>query len=332
MIELKDNRYKDMYLEFHADGHKYNDNFGNEYLSCTTFLHRYKPEFNKKYWLAKKAKEYGITERQLEKQWEKITKEACERGSNTHDGLETGIKEASQFKNAIKYLNKEKEGVMTTVADIPLFNADYCLLNLDEFIEKTNYKYPKIYECFKAYTDAGYKIYSEIGMFLMDYLISGTIDILLVRDDKFIIGDWKTNRGGLKFGSGYYLKDKKQYPNQLTNTWIPKTDMLKAPVSNMPDCNGSIYNLQVSLYAYAVEQILNLPCGGCWLCHIDNDFVLNEYGQPKLFKDGYHLKDDPVDTVRFYTMPYRKHEIELMLKDRELEVKAIGVKNQFSLL
>ena len=41
---------------------------------------------------------------------------------------------------------------------------------------------------------SGRKIYSEIGMFLMDYLISGTIDILLVRDDKFIIGDWNENR------------------------------------------------------------------------------------------------------------------------------------------
>ena len=33
------------------------------------------------------------------------------------------------------------------------------------------------------YTEKGYKIYSEIGMFLIDWLISGTIDILLVNQD-----------------------------------------------------------------------------------------------------------------------------------------------------
>ena len=51
------------------------------------------------------------------------------------------------------------------------------------------------------YTEKGYKIYSEIGMFLIDWLISGTIDILLVNEDTncAVVGDWKTNRGGLKF-------------------------------------------------------------------------------------------------------------------------------------
>lgn len=332
MITLKDTRYVDMYLEFHPEGHRYNDSFGNQYLSTTTFLHRYAEEFDKKKWAKIKAKEYGITEKEVLKQWDRIRDEACERGTNTHDGLETGIKESSQFKDAIKYLNREKEGVMTTVADIPSFNANYCILDIEEFKDKTKNKYPKIYECFDAYTKAGYKIYSEIGMFLLDYLISGTIDILLIRDDGFIIGDWKTNRGGLKFGSGYFMKDKKQYPNQLTNTWIPKNETLKYPVNNLPACNGSIYNLQVSLYAFAVEQILDLNCKGCWLCHIDNDFVLNEYGQPKLFKDGYHIKDEPVDIVKFYVMEYKKHEIELMLEDRKLEIKAKNVNTQFKLL
>ena len=37
-------------------------------------------------------------------------------------------------------------------------------------------------------------------MFLIDRLISGTIDILLVNEDTncAVVGDWKTNRGGLK--------------------------------------------------------------------------------------------------------------------------------------
>lgn len=61
-------------------------------------------------------------------------------------------------------------------------------------------------------------------MFLIDYLISGTIDVLLVNEweNKAVIGDWKTNRSGLRFTAGYYRKDKKQHPAQLTSDWVEK--------------------------------------------------------------------------------------------------------------
>ena len=37
------------------------------------------------------------------------------------------------------------------------------------------------------YTERGYKIYSEIGMFLIDWLISGTIDITLDNDGDLVL-------------------------------------------------------------------------------------------------------------------------------------------------
>ena len=37
----------------------------------------------------------------------------------------------------------------------------------------TNNQYPQIYNVFDFYISKGYKIYSEIGAFLIDYLISG---------------------------------------------------------------------------------------------------------------------------------------------------------------
>lgn len=329
---LSDKRYESVRLIFQEEGHKYTDTLGNSYVSTTTILHQYQPKFNKKYWLKKKSKELGISEKELEEQWKTITKEACERGTNTHNGLEDGIKGSSQFQQAVQYLNIECDGEMITVADIPLFGADYKLLNLEQFIEATNNKYPQIYEVFARYTKAGYKIYSEIGWFLMDYLLSGTIDVLLIKDDGFVIGDWKTNRGGLVFESGYFDKDKKQKPAQLTNIWIPKKETLLPPVNNLPNCNGSLYNLQLSMYAKAVEMILGIPCKGLWLCHIDSDFELNEYGMPKRFEDGlYHIKENPVETTKFYTMPYRKAEIDAVFNDRKMNLKADAINQQFKL-
>ena len=332
MLELRDKRYNDIRLVFDEPQHKYTDTLGNGYISTTTILHNYQPKFDKSYWLRKKSKELGISEKKLEQQWDTIKDEACERGSNTHNGLEDGIKGGSQFKKAIQYLETRQTGEMITVADIPTILGNYRLLDLSEFIELTENKYPQIYEVFQRYTDNGYQIYAEIGTFLIDFLVSGTIDVLLLREDKFVIGDWKTNRGGLKFEAGYFKKDKSQKPAQTTDIWVPKQDFLLPPVNNLPNCNGSVYNLQLSMYAYMVELILGIPCIGMWLCHIDSDFELNEYGQPKRFPDGlYHIKENPKEKTTFHVMQYRKQEIELILNDRRMQLEAGAVNTQFKL-
>lgn len=322
MLELKDTRYNDVKLIFKEDGHKYNDTNGNDYISTTTILHSLAPAFDKKYWLKKKAKELGISEKRLEKQWQDITDEACSRGTKTHNGLEDGIKTSSMFKSAVKYMIKDN-GEMITIADLPNINLNVKQLDIKEFIDATENKYPQVYDIFHYYTNAGYKIYAEIGAFLMDFLISGTIDVLCIRDDKFVIGDWKTNRGGLKFEAGYYKKDKTQKPNQLTNDWVAKKEFLLPPVNHLPNCNGSIYNLQLSMYAFMVESILGIPNAGLWLCHIDSDFVLNEYGMPKRFPDGlYHVKKNPVEKTTVYKMKYLKEEIIRILADRRKVINA----------
>lgn len=332
MLELRDKRYNDIRLVFDEPQHKYTDTLGNGYISTTTILHNYQPKFDKSYWLRKKSKELGISEKKLEQQWDTIKDEACERGSNTHNGLEDGIKGGSQFKKAIQYLEARQTGEMITVADIPTILGNYRLLDLSEFIELTENKYPQIYEVFQRYTDNDYQIYAEIGTFLIDFLVSGTIDVLLLREDKFVIGDWKTNRGGLKFEAGYFKKDKSQKPAQTTDIWVPKQDFLLPPVNNLPNCNGSVYNLQLSMYAYMVELILGIPCIGMWLCHIDSDFELNEYGQPKRFPDGlYHIKENPKEKTTFHVMQYRKQEIELILNDRRMQLEAGAVNTQFKL-
>lgn len=329
MLQLRDLRYNDIKLTFKEEGHKYFDSLGNTYKSTTTLLHEYQPKFEKNYWLKKKAKELGISEKELAKQWQQITDEACERGTATHNGLEDGIKGISMFQNAVNFLQREN-GEMITIADLPNIDLNIKPLDVKEFKEFTENKYPEIYKVFDYYINAGYKIYSEIGGFLIDYLVSGTIDVLCIRDDQFVIGDWKTNRGGLKFEAGYYKKDKKQRPAQTTDIWVnnPK-DVLLPPVSHMPNCNGSIYNLQLSLYAFMVERILGIPNAGLWLCHIDSDFELNEYGMPKRFPDGlYHVKENPIEKVTLHKMKYLKSEIFNILEDRRKVINAEMIRSK----
>lgn len=315
-----DNRYNNNYLYFDEGPHKYTDSFGNEYKSVTTIIHDYVPKFDDKKWARIKAKEQGKTEAQIRREWDKIKDEACERGNKTHNGIEDAIKEVSMFKKAIKYLANTESGRCITIADIP--NLIPTPLNIDEFKEATNNKYQKIYDVFDFYIQRGYVIYSEIGVFLMDSLISGTIDIFCYRPTDFVILDWKTNRGGLKFEAGYYKKDKTTIPNQLTNEWVKKRDYMLPPLAHLDNCNGIHYSLQLSLYAYMAESILQIPCLGLGLCHIGSPFVLNAYGQPYRDADGYHINPDGEETVNWFRINYLKNEAKAIINDRLASISA----------
>ena len=316
-----DNRYKNNFLFFEEEGHKYNDTMGNEYLSVTTLIHDYYNNFDAAYWAHKKAREQGKSEKAILAEWDRIRDEACSRGTKTHNGLEDAIKEVSKFKNAIQYLTDTTSGRVITIADIPALIPQP--LDVDKFIEATDNKYPEIYRVFKFYTDKGYIIYSEIGAYLMDYLVSGTIDIFCYRPTDFVILDWKTNRDGLKFEAGYYKKDKTIIPNQLTNEWIPQPrKKMLPPVSHLADCNGMHYSLQLSMYAIMAEIILGLPCHGLGLCHIGSPWVTNKYGQPLRDEEGYHVDPDGEETVNWFKINYLRNEVIALLKDREYKLRA----------
>lgn len=328
-----DSRYNSDYLYFDEPTHKYTDSLGNSYISVTTMIHdNYTPKFDKKYWLRKKSRELGISSKELERQWQAITDEACSRGTATHNGIEDAIKENSMFKNAIQYLNQVESGRCITVADIP--NLIPRPLDLNKFKEATNNKYEKIYDVFDFYINKGYTIYSEIGAFLIDYLISGTIDILCIKEDRFVILDWKTNRNGLQFEAGYFKKDKSTTPAQLTNQYIVKDEKMLPPLSHLDNCNGMHYTMQLSTYARMVELILDIPCVGLGLCHIGSPFVKNKYGMPYRDKNNqYPIDENGEETINWYHINYLRNEVDAILKDRKtfLDSNSNKVNNQLSL-
>lgn len=317
--------YKNIELYFDEGPHKYTDSNGNEYISVTTIIGKYAPQFDKRYWAHKKAKEQGVSEKEILRQWEQISKEACSRGTDTHNGIENAIKEVSKFKDAIKYLNVLETGRCVTVSDIP--NLSVKPLDIEEFKKATNYKYDEIYRVFDFYINKGYVIYSEIGVFDPQLLISGTIDILCIKDTDFVVLDWKTNRQGLQFESGYYKKDKSSVPNQLTNEWVSKNEKMLPPLNHLPECNGSHYTMQLSIYARLVERILEIPCTNLGLCHIGSPFILNEYGQPLRDFDGYHIDESKDEIVKWYKINYLRNEADAVFNDRLLALRAEQAKS-----
>jgi hypothetical protein len=322
--------YKQFKLYFDEALHKYTDNCNNEYLSVTTFLHKFVPEFDKEFWSKKKAEEQKVSQKVILDQWNTITKKACDMGNVYHNSFEDGIKEYSKFLKAIKYLNTDSNQ-MVTVADLDTIDANTKQLDLDSFIKHTDNKYPEVYDVFRFYLDKGYKIYSEIGAFLPNYLISGTIDLLFIKDDGFIIGDWKTNRRGISFKSGYYKKDKSTKPAQETNEFVSKFETLQPPLGHLLNCNGNIYSLQLNMYAIMVHLITGLPCKGTILCHIEVPFILNDYGRPKRFSDGYKVDESKKECAKWYKIQFMQNEIIQILEERRQLIKKDVSEQQLSL-
>ncbi len=88
-------------------------------------------------------------------------------------------------------------------------------------------------------------VYPELMLYLPEFDLTGTADYVEIFEDKtFILEDFKTNKE-LKF-SGFMVfnpdsktrSEKKMYP----------------PISHLGDCNGTHYMLQLSIYAYILEQ------------------------------------------------------------------------------
>lgn len=317
-----DNRYEHIKLFFNEKEHKYTDSLNNPYLSCTQFIHNYENPFKRDYWLRKNARELGISVKELSNNWKDITKESCDRGNNTHNKLEDGIKETSQFANAIRRLKRNTNGQLITAADLKYINVKP--LDIKDFKEATDNKYPEIYRVFEYYLVRDYKIYSEIGVYLIDELVSGLVDVPVIREDQFVILDWKTNKDGIRKTAGYYKKDKSEKPYQLTAQYIETGDKLKAPLSHLDQCNGNIYTIQLSMYARMMEQMLGIPCAGLGLGHIQTPFILNKYGMPYRDERGFYKIDETKEeVVTWHRMAYRKDECEAMLNDRRLKLKTV---------
>lgn len=91
--------------------------------------------------------------------------------------------------------------------------------------------------------ELGTGIYPEfmLSYRIGDFLLCGQIDLLIINGLNVYIRDFKTNKK-IEFKS-YFDKFKKS------------SVMMKRPLHNVQDCNGQHYTLQLSTYAWMVQQL-----------------------------------------------------------------------------
>jgi hypothetical protein len=304
------NDYK---LYFDEEKHKYYDDFNNPLTSVTTIIKKYEHETDwneiaRNCWkagLKGNPKYKGKTAEQLLIEWGKTSKDALAQGNEKHNFLEVAVKDSSQFyKFHTRHPGNNRR--LYTIPEVKQ-HPGYGELSLDTFVESgVRDRYPAIYTVIETLVNAGYRIYSEIGAYNVPLLVTGLIDILLIRGNSFIILDWKTNKAPIRFDSGYWEKDASGI---LTGVWSPQDHMFKFPVNKLPCSIGNKYALQLSIYAYLVMQF-GLKCEGLILCQI----VQNDNG---------------TETVKIEPYPMLIKEADAMLAHH---VKQLKPNKQHSLL
>lgn len=303
---------------FNEELHKYTDDMGNPYISVTTLIHKYTEEF-KENEIAKAcerigrnpnhpkyAKYAGKTAKQLKWEWKQETERACREGTAKHNFLEDCIKSNNGYKKNARGLIEDQ---IYTIDDI-IKNHNYGRLKLEHFAQSgIKDKYPTIYNTIEKFVNVGFKIYAEIGVYDYQYLISGLIDVLLVKDEEFVILDWKTNKAPIKFESGYWIKDNNgqlifDNNGNILNDYYYKEDKFQYPLDDLADSVGNHYAMQLSTYARLVETF-GFKCLGLILCHIRTiPEVKDVFGR---------ITREEFQVVDIKSMPYLKDNVDNML-------------------
>lgn len=126
--------------------------------------------------------------------------------------------------------------------------------------------------------------YPELILYNPQFKLCGTADGVEINDKKeFWIYDWKTN-SSIEFESFKVFDpiSKQRYPK-----------MMLTPISHLMDCNGIHYTIQMSCYAYMLEQY-GFKCKGLKLIHLildDNEEIVQEipYEVPYLKKEVHSI-------------------------------------------
>ena len=272
---------------FNEDEHIYWDETCPEqkFVSVTTLIHSFTQPFDKEFWSAYKALEkllskeewaiekksllntkkfdkvllemYNISENDFNREqqaildaWDEENRKSCERGTKIHADLENSFYKKKKDIDISKFQIGGKFVCEKDRTELDLENAVY-----------PEYLISRV---------------SEDGKLR----IAGQIDLLVKKGNKFIIGDWKTNK----------KIETKSFYNSKTKSSVK----MKFPLNNLDDVNYYHYALQLSTYAWMIQQMDPMyEIEDLVLVHFDHSDNMTVYHLP-------YLKDEVVKMLLYY--------------------------------
>jgi hypothetical protein len=176
--------------------------------------------------------------------------------------------------------HKRKEDAMLSVDGIVKETGLYEVQNLNSFTE------PNI-----DYTKLPNGIYPELLLWNHYFEIAGLADIVTIEDGWFSIDDYKTNK---KIDSRSFHHPRTGYKK------------MKYPISHVDDCNFRHYELQLSLYAFMLEE-MGLKCGKLMFHHHPPGINPDEVQEEGIKYDLQYKKGEVLAMLIHYTgRPYLK--------------------------
>lgn len=282
-------------IAFIEETHKYFDvtNPDAVFTSVTTMIHSYTQPFDKEFWSAYKALERLLPKDQwtIEKKsllnsmkFDKVLLELHEIDENDFNREQQAILDEWDNEN-------RKSCDRGTKIHAELENSFY---TTKKNINLSKFEIDGKFVCEKDRTSLDL----ENGVY-PEYLISrvspdgklriaGQIDLLVKKGNKITIADWKTNK----------KIDTKSFFNQRNKTSVK----MKFPLNKLDDCNYWHYTLQLSTYAWMIQQL-------------NPEFEI---------EDLVLVHFDHQDNMTVYHLPYLKEEVVSMLRHfkKESSLKA----------
>ncbi len=151
---------QDPFFIFKEKYHSYYYNNKN-LTSVTTFLKRFKQEFDSEKWSKIKAEERGVSQEEILNEWKQTNERANHIGHSTHEWIE------NFFKGIYQPIPKDFE----IIDRIDKFHKIY----FEKLIKLTPIKF-------------------EQRVFSKKWSLAGTFDALFTYKDQLVIVDWKTNK------------------------------------------------------------------------------------------------------------------------------------------
>ena len=261
----------------------WNVNDNAKYVSVTTLIHRFTQPFDKEFWSAYKAMEKLLDS----ESWKQVKKELLATKKFSLEILP--LYDISEYD-----FNKTQQDILDAWQQE---NFKSCERGTKIHAEIEQSMYNMGSNCSLKKFGVGGKFVCEKGRTNLDlengvypeYLISrtskdgllriaGQIDLLVKNGNEITIMDWKTNKK-IDLKSGF-------------NTQTKTTAKMKYPLNNLDDCNFMHYTMQLSTYAWMIQQL-------------NPDFVI---------KDLILIHFDHNDNQTVYHLDYLKDEVERMLR------------------
>jgi len=159
---------------------------------------------------------------------------------------------------------------------------------------------------------AGYNkfSYEQLICYHEGYKVAGTLDKMTLssnrKDSKFTISDFK--------GFEDVLDSEGKIKHTFDETLFINRKWLKHPFSHLPSSKFTKISIQLSLYAFMVEELTGKKCDGLFIHVID----------PQSCKNGGKIRDRRVQ------INYLKHDIQILLETFKDQIKErLTNKNEF---